>query len=165
MAISKDRLYELAGTSFGLGYSPVAPGSVGSLPAVGIYLIIAVFASRENHAALISAALLISCVLTVFLGNWAEKTWNKVDPRCFVLDEYAGFFFTVLLFRVDSILATALWGFVMTRIADIIKPPPANMLEQIPGGWGMLLDDLAASVWAGIVLIIGAALWPSLFAL
>jgi phosphatidylglycerophosphatase A len=164
MAISKERVFELACTSFGLGYSPVAPGSVGSLPAVGIFVLIGMLAPRHYHAALIAVALLCSCFLTVFLGNWAEKNWNKIDPRCFVLDEYAGFFLTVLVFRVDSVLATVVWGFVLTRIADIIKPPPANRLEEMPGGWGMLLDDLAASLWAGIILILLAALFPSLFA-
>jgi phosphatidylglycerophosphatase A len=80
-----------------------------------------------------------------------------------VLDEYAGFFTTVLLFRTESLMATAIWGFVFTRIADIIKPPPANRLEQESGGWGMLLDDVAASLWAGIALIFIAALFPWLF--
>jgi phosphatidylglycerophosphatase A len=163
MAISKERLFELACTSFRLGYSPFAPGSVGSLPAVAIFLLFGVLAPREYHAALIAMALLVSCFLTVLLGDWAEKRWDKVDPRCFVLDEYAGFFMTVLIFRADSLIATAIWGFVFTRIADIIKPIPANKLEAMPGGWGMLLDDVAASVWAGIALIFLAALFPAFF--
>ncbi|MBI5251281.1 MAG: phosphatidylglycerophosphatase A, partial [Desulfomonile tiedjei] len=136
MSTRKERVFELACTSFGLGLSPVAPGSVGSLPGVGIFILIAFLAPRDYHAALIAAALLVFSFLTVVLGSWAEKRWNGIDPRCFVLDEYAGFFLTILIFRVDSVLATAVWGFVITRIADIIKPAPARQLEQIPGGWG-----------------------------
>lgn len=163
MITRKDRVFELACTSFGLGLSPVAPGTVGSLPAVGIFVLIAILAPRQYHAALIAVALLVFSFLTVFLGTWSEKHWSKIDPRCFVLDEYAGFFLTILIFRADSVLATALWGFVLTRIADIIKPAPARQLEHFPGGWGMLLDDLAASVWAAIVLVLLAALFPALF--
>ncbi len=129
------------------------PGYGGKPAGVGVFVLIAVLAPRDYHAPLIAAALFVSCLLTVFLGTWSEKHWNRRDPRHFVLDEYAGLFLTFLIFRVDGVIATAVWGFVMTRIADIIKPAPARRLEELPGGWGMLLDDLAASLWAGIILV------------
>jgi phosphatidylglycerophosphatase A len=164
MGAWKDKVCELACTSFMLGYSPVAPGTVGSLPGVGVFVLIAILSPRDYHAPLIAAALFASCVLSVLLGPWAERHWNKRDPRYFVLDEYAGLFLTFLIFRVESVIATAVWGFVVTRIADIIKPAPARRLEELPGGWGMLLDDLAASLWAGIILVWLVPLFPSLFA-
>jgi len=158
----KDKLFVALCSSFHLGYSPVAPGTVGSLPAAGIYWIIAVFAAPENHTLYLSAALLISAGLTIGLGSWAERFWKK-DPRQFVLDEYAGYFLTVLLFRVPSVWLTIAWTFVFTRIFDILKPPPGRRLESLPGGWGILLDDLAASLYAAAALHLLKYGFPALF--
>jgi phosphatidylglycerophosphatase A len=163
MSSVADKIRELLCTSFGLGYSPYYPGTVGSLPAAGIFILVALTTPPEQYRYAMALVLLVTCCLCVLLGHWAEKRWNK-DPRYFVLDEYAGFFTTVLIFRVDSILATACWGFLMTRIFDIIKPFPAGQLESLPGGWGILMDDLMASVYSGVTLLVVAHYFPSLFA-
>lgn len=165
MTTWKDRLFHNICSSFHLGYSPFAPGTVGSLPAVGVYCFIAAFSGAELHVILLGVALIISCALTVALGPWAEAFWKKKDPSHFVLDEYAGYFLTVLLFRVPSIWLTAVWTFVMTRIFDILKPPPGRRLEALPWGWGILLDDLVASFYAAAVLHALAFLFPVLFGL
>jgi phosphatidylglycerophosphatase A len=138
---------------------------VGSLPAVGVYLLIATLGAVESHAILLGAALMVSCLLTVALGPWAEAYWNRKDPRHFVLDEYAGYFLTILLFRTPNIWLTAVWTFVVTRVFDILKPPPARRLESLPWGWGILLDDLVASLYAAAFLHALAFLFPILFGL
>jgi phosphatidylglycerophosphatase A len=160
----RDRIYENICNSGGLGNSRIASGTVGSFPAVIIYLLIAYLAPSAYHDALIACMLLISCALCVALGPWAEKRWNKKDPRNVVLDEYAGFFLTVLLFRTPNILLTAVWTFLMTRILDIIKPPPASNLEFLPKGWGILVDDLVASLYAVGALYLLKMFFPVLFA-
>jgi phosphatidylglycerophosphatase A len=159
----KDKLFANLCSSFQLGYSPFAPGTVGSLPAVAVYVAIAIFAPPEYHTALLAVMLLISSALCVLLGPWAESYWKKKDPRFVVLDEHAGFYLTVLLFRTHDILLTALWTFVMTRIFDILKPPPARQMEVLPHGWGVLMDDLMASLYAAGVLHILCMLFPRLF--
>lgn len=159
----KDELFVNLMSSFRLGYSPIASGTVGSLPAVLIYVLIWGLAPTDLHTALIGGALLISCVLCVALGPWAERYWGKKDPRQCVLDEWAGFFLTVLLFRVPSLLLTVVWTFLMTRIFDILKPPPANRLQSLPHGWGILVDDLMASLYAAAALHLLAVCFPWLF--
>ena len=152
-------------TSFGLGFAPVAPGTAGSLPGVALYLLVVLATPRAWHAWLIGAGLATACVEALALGSWAERHWGRKDPRPFVLDEVAGFLLTVLLFRVESVVATLIWAFCMTRLFDILKPPPVRQLEKLPAGWGMLLDDLFASVYAVLALYAAAALWPRLFGL
>jgi phosphatidylglycerophosphatase A len=114
---------------------------------------------------LILAALLLTCIIAVPLGYWAERHWGVHDPKYFVLDEVGGFLLTVLIWRTDQLPVTIVWAFLAARIADIIKPPPARTLEKLPGGWGILLDDLMSSVYAALALHLGMFYWPKLFLL
>jgi phosphatidylglycerophosphatase A len=159
----QDRIYEALCSSLWLGYSPVAPGTVGSLPAVLIFVLISLLAPQRLHTPLIAAVLVMTCIISVALGKWAERRWNKKDPRHFVLDEHAGFLVTVLLFRVPSLALTVVWTFVATRVFDIIKPWPASKMEVLPHGWGILMDDLVASLYAAAFLHVLAWFFPVLF--
>jgi phosphatidylglycerophosphatase A len=159
----RDRLFLLLGTSFGLAYLPIAPGTWGALPGPLIYLLIVGFAGPQAHTALIAGALAAVCVLTIALSPWAERYWQMKDPKKYVPDEVAGFLVTVLLFRTPDPWLTTVWAFVITRIVDIVKPPPARQLEALPGGWGILLDDVASSLYAALFLNIFASHLPGLF--
>jgi phosphatidylglycerophosphatase A len=161
----QDRICEALCTSFWLGYSPVAPGTVGSLPAVLIFVLIDLLAPRQIQTPLIGTVLVVICIISVALGKWAERNWNKKDPRHFVLDEHAGFLVTVLLFRVPSLALTVVWTFVATRVFDIIKPWPASKMEGLPHGWGILMDDVVASLCAAAFLHVLAWIFPALFGL
>ena len=152
MAKWRDRIYVLLGTSFYLGYLPGATGTFGALPGVAIYWLIAAFAAPWLQVWLLAAALAAVCALTVALSPWAERYWKKKDPGIFVTDEVAGFLGTVLLFRTDSVLLTILWAFGVTRVVDIVKVPPARQLERLPGGWGILADDLLSSLYSAGLL-------------
>ena len=147
----RDRLSFVVATCFGLGCSPVAPGTCGALLGVAVYVGIAEFSSARLHTILIALALLVSCAVTVALAPWAERYWAKKDSGNFVTDEVAGFLLTVL------------WAFPVTRILDILKVPPAKQLERLPAGWGVVADDLMASLYAAIVLHVAAYLFPHLF--
>jgi len=159
----RDRILAIAGTAFGLGYAPVAPGTAGTLGGVAIFVLVVLTAPAAFHTWLLALMLLAVCVLTIGLGPWAERYWHKKDPRAFVLDEVAGFLLAVLLFRVPNILLTVAWVFVCSRVLDVVKPPPARQLERLPGGWGVLADDLCASLYAAVLLHILAAFFPVLF--
>jgi phosphatidylglycerophosphatase A len=111
----------------------------------------------------LTSILAASCVLAIKYGGWAESYWKRKDPRHFVLDEFASFFLTVLIFETPNPFVTAFWAFFATRVLDILKPPPIKRLEQLPDGWGMLLDDLAAAIYAGLLLKLSAYLFPDLF--
>jgi phosphatidylglycerophosphatase A len=139
---------------FGLGYSPIMPGTCGALVGPAIYIPLALAVPQEPlQTALIAAALLVWCWITVALGGWAETYYGKKDSQTFVTDEVAGFLLTVLLFH-DSTqpVLTTLWAFPVTRIIDIVKIPPSRRLEHLPRGWGVLADDLMGSVYAAALL-------------
>lgn len=153
-----DSIKAALGTAFGLGYSPVAPGTAGSLLGVAVFIVIALASGgRPVEKVLLALALTVTCCIAVPIGDWAERYWKRKDPRCFVLDEVAGFLLTVLLFRGENLVLTTAWAFVVTRICDIVKPFPARRMERIPGGWGILLDDLVASLYAAAFLYV--VLW------
>ncbi|MHC4441619.1 MAG: phosphatidylglycerophosphatase A family protein [Planctomycetota bacterium] len=161
----RQTIFILVATSIGLGYAPIAPGTVGTLPAIVIYVVIVLAAPPELQPWLIALALLVVCFLTVALSPWAERYWKKKDPKNFVTDEVAGFLATVLLFRAPNLWLTVIGAFVVTRIADILKPPPCRQLERLPRGWGILADDLMASVYAAGLLHIMALCFPEIFGL
>lgn len=150
-------------TALGFGYSPKIPGTVGTIPAVAGFLVIMKTVPPERQTLAIAIALGLACLISVALGPWAEKKWGRKDPKQFVLDEVAGFFLTVLLYRGPSLMVTTVAAFLATRIFDILKLPPARRLEKLPQGWGILMDDLAASVHAAIVLNLLAISLPAYF--
>jgi phosphatidylglycerophosphatase A len=151
---------------FGLGYSPIMPGTCGALVGLAIYFPLAlVVPSEPLQTVLIAVALLIWCWITVDFGEWAETYYQRKDSQVFVTDEVAGFLFTVLLFHLpQQPVWTALWAFPVTRIIDILKVPPARRLEKLPAGWGVLADDLLGSIYAAIVLHAGYWCWHWLYA-
>ena len=163
MSNRRDRVFAVLSTAGGFGFSPFAPGTAGTLPAVAIYLVIASLTPPDSQTVLIAVALAVSCILCVALGTWAERYWGRKDPRAFVLDEVAGYFLTVLLFRSSGVLATAVWAFFASRAFDVLKPWPASRMEPLPGGFGILLDDLVASVYAAAFLHAVAYFLPWLF--
>lgn len=136
----------------GLGYlSP--SGTWGSAGALLVYLPF-LFAFGNATAAWIVAAVLAvaGCIISVWAGPWAVDYFKSKDPKPFVLDEAVGMWISVIAlpdFRGQWQLPL-LSVFVVWRIMDIIKPPPARQLESLPHGWGILMDDVAAAVYANL---------------
>ncbi len=148
----------------GLGYSPVMPGTCGALLGPAIYIPLALAVPAEPlQTVLITVALLIWCWITVALGPWAERYYQKKDSQIFVTDEVAGFLLTVLLFHPSPPHITTLWAFPVTRVIDILKIPPARRLERLPAGWGVLADDLLGSVYAAAALHLLRFMVPAWF--
>lgn len=147
------RLLVVVASCFGLGYSPIMPGTCGALLGPLIYIPIGLFVPEPWQTAAIALWLLFWCWLTVALGTWAETYYLTKDSQIFVTDEVAGFLMTVLLFHLpEQPVLTTLWAFPVTRVIDILKVPPAKRLERLPAGWGVLADDLLGSVYAAGVL-------------
>ncbi len=140
-------------TGLGLGYAPFAPGTFGSAGAVGVYAL-AVWALPSRYCALGVMAIVAAffSVVCVALGPFTEKAFGKKDPGQCTSDEWAGQ--AVAMLGLPMIGAGA-WitcavGFAAFRLFDITKPPPVRQLEKLPQGWGVLVDDLAAGVYANI---------------
>ena len=132
-----------------LGCSPVAPGTVGTLGGVAI-----AWALRDSEHYLLWTALV--CVVLYVLGrslaSWAEERAGK-DPGIFVLDEVIGYLITVAWLKGPSLVTLAL-GFAVFRFFDVLKPPPARRMERIPGGDGILLDDVVAGLFGFGVMVV-----------
>jgi phosphatidylglycerophosphatase A len=131
-------------TALGTGYVPMAPGTFGS--AVGLLL----WWLLPSAAVPQLAAIVIVFALGSWSGSVAERHFNRTDPGPVVLDEVLGMQITLFMNPVGW--AGALIGFLLFRIADIIKPYPANRLEALHGGFGIMADDAMAAVYSNIAL-------------
>jgi phosphatidylglycerophosphatase A len=142
-------------TVFGIGYVPFAPGTFGS--AAGL----AVFAAVRAAGGPVVEALTI--VLVFLVGAWAataaETHFGHIDPGPVVIDEVLGMLVTLAFLPVS--VTGALVGFVLFRVFDVIKPPPCNSLEALPGGWGVMSDDLMAGIYACVCVRLLAWLAPT----
>ena len=163
--VRREFIRPLIATCFGLGLSPIMPGTCGALLGPAFYIPLALaFRNEPLQTASIAVTLFVWSWITVALGGWAETYYQRKDSQKFVTDEVAGFLLTVLLFHdAARPVLTTLWAFPVTRIIDIVKIPPARQLEKLPRGWGVLADDLLGSVYAAIVLHLLKAAAPSWF--
>ena len=135
---------ELLATCFYVGYIPGAPGTYASFLAVCALLIAGDAAFRAGWFVLLGVV-----VLAVFALSRAEETFGANDPRPAVLDEFAGMWLSMILCGSAAWLPLGV-AFVAFRALDIFKPWPIRALERL-GGWrGIIADDLAAGLIAGI---------------
>lgn len=138
------RLARLVATAGGLGDAPVAPGTVTSLPVA-----LAVWWIAPGPAGLLA----LTAAVTV-VGIWAagreEARVGVRDPSTIVVDEVAGML--VALVAVPAGLGWALAAFFLFRAFDVWKPWPIDRLQDLPGGWGVVSDDLLAGVYANLLL-------------
>ena len=141
-----------ASSGFGPGLIPFAPATMASVAmAAALFL-------AAHHLAF-SYLLALTVVVTavgVPVGASAERVGSGKDPKWFVLDEYAGM---AIVFLVNPItLTTCVAGFVLFRVFDVLKLWPADWCENLRGGWGIMLDDVFAGLYAGIILAIFRAI-------
>jgi phosphatidylglycerophosphatase A len=137
------------------GYSPIAPGTVGSAAGLVAYLLVWWTRSPFLEAGLIA--------VTFAGGTWAathaERYFGGIDPGPVVIDEVLGMLVTLAFIPVGW--SAAIVGFVVFRVFDVIKPFPADRLETFHGGFGIMADDAMAGVYANIVLRILMWLVPA----
>ena len=142
----------LIATGFFSGYSSFAPGTVGSGVALAIYCLLPPLNPWAWGGLLIGLFF-----VGVYTSGACEKSWGK-DPRCVVIDEFVGFFVTVSLLPQSVLMGIV--GFFVFRILDIIKPPPARQAEALPGGWGIVADDVVVGIYGHLILILWLAFAP-----
>ncbi len=161
------RFRKLIVTGLGTGYLPVAPGTWGSAAVAGVLLLAAWGSGGRWYC--VSGTMAIVGVLAaaacVGLGRFAEQAFGRKDPSEVTIDEWAGqavaYMFLPLGAGPRGWLIAAAAGFVAFRVLDIVKLPPARRLEKLPGGWGILMDDLAAGLYANIICQVVLRLWLS----
>jgi phosphatidylglycerophosphatase A len=132
-------------TGLGAGYSPLVPGSAGSL--VGLLLF---WPMRGWPFAWQAAACASLFVVGAVAAGRVAKRAGLEDPGSVVVDEIVGMWITLLLVPITS--WTVIGGFLLFRALDVVKPYPARDLEDLHGGVGIMADDVAAGVYANLVL-------------
>lgn len=155
-------------TWFSLGNSKKAPGTIGTLGAIPLYLIINslrnLIGDEKLYNSLYFLFLIAFFVLCVYLCNKAEKDIYKAkDPQAIVIDEVLGFMTTMFLINPkgigDTILSVIL-GFALFRFFDISKLGPINTSQNLKDGVGVVADDFLAGIAANIVLVlVSGLLW------
>ncbi len=148
-----DFMARLVATGLGSGHSPFAPGTVGSAVALLLFWPIA-YAPWTTQ--------LTACAIAIVLGTAAAgrvaKSVGKKDPGIVVVDEVAGQWITLLTQPLT--VPVALAGFLLFRFFDVVKPWPARELERLPGGLGIVADDVAAGIYAHLALRVVLLVFP-----
>jgi phosphatidylglycerophosphatase A len=151
--ISRRDAVLVAATGLYVGRIPWAPGTAGSL--LGLPIIYAL--SRLSPAGAAVGCLVLTAA-AVWIAGAAERRLGVRDPGCIVIDEIAGM--TAALLWIPLSPGSAAAGFLLFRLFDIWKPPPVSTLERrLSGGWGIVMDDIAAGLMANIALRIGLAVY------
>jgi len=133
-------------TGFYVGYIPFAPGTFGTLVGLPFCLL---FALISTKAAFVLTFIFIG--IAIGIAHQAEKYLQKKDPGPIVIDEMAGILVTFWAIPFNA--ETAVMGFYIFRILDIAKPAPIRYLEKhLPGGAGIVLDDVLAGIFANLIL-------------
>ena len=145
-------LHLLLASGFYSGYAPIAPGTCGTVVAMLLACVgYNLYPPMANKMPVLCLAVLVtafgiySCNYLLGANHFGE---DEKDPSQIVIDEFAGYF--VSLLGVGSSLAHLLLAFVLFRIFDISKLPPVKQLERLPRGYGIMLDDVAAGVYAAL---------------
>jgi phosphatidylglycerophosphatase A len=151
--------FAVAFASFGyVGFAPVAPGTAGAAAAIPLFLLL-----RRVHSPWLEVAV---CAVIVVAGAWsarlAERALGVEDPGPVVIDEVVGMLVSLLF--LPGTWPVILAAFVAFRVFDILKPWPAGRLEHVPGGWGVMADDVMAGVYANLTVQLLLWLRPGLLA-
>ena len=143
--MKKDAIFKFIATLGPLGYSPIAPGTVGSALACLIYIVF------HPDVLLLSIIIPVGFIAGVLVSDRTERFLNEKDSSHIVVDEFVGYLVSVFL--IPFCIPNAILAFLLFRAFDIIKPTPIRQLERrIPGGLGIMIDDILAGVCANLVL-------------
>jgi len=142
-----EKLITFLATGFYSGLSPFAPGTAGTL--VGVLICLLCLPMPLILRLLFVLALL---ALSFYVAGEAEKIYQKKDDQRIVIDEVIGLQITMLPVAINGLNLCA--GFVLFRIFDILKPFPVRNLQKLPGGWGVVADDVGAGIYAGVILFV-----------
>jgi phosphatidylglycerophosphatase A len=138
-----------------LGYVPVAPGTFGSAAGLVVYAAV----RWSGSPALELAVIILLFAIGVWSSSVAERHFGGIDPAPVVLDEVVGTLITLALLPVN--ITGAIVGFLLFRLFDVIKPWPANRLEALHGGLGIMADDAMAGVYGNLAMRLLVMLVPA----
>ena len=140
----------LTATCLGLGNLRPGPGTWGSLAATLVWLVLSRGIAGKLQPAVLGCCILIVVVAGIPAATVVARSSGRKDPEEVVIDEVAGQWITLLFAPVSW--KTLLAGFILFRGFDILKPPPVRQLERLPEGTGIVVDDVAAGIYALAVM-------------
>jgi len=138
------RVIKFTTSFFYLGHSPFMPGTLGSLAGLIIYLVV------KDKLPIYAVSLLLLFILGMLFSSEAERIYKRKDAQMIVIDEACGMMLS--LFLVPYSLWIMILGFVLFRVFDIIKPPPARAIEKFSGAFGIMFDDIIAAIYTNFIL-------------
>ena len=141
------KIIKFLACGFGSGLAPVAPGTFGTLAGVPICL----FCLPLPWLGRLLVVLALTA-LSIYVAGYAEGIYQKKDDQRIVIDEIIGLQVTMLPVTITALHLFA--GFVLFRLFDILKPFPLNNLQRLPGGWGIVMDDVGAGIYAGVAMLL-----------
>ena len=140
----------LVATFFGIGHLHPGPGTWGSAATVLLWAVLAHFLPVNAQAPTVIALAIVITLVGIPAATRVARAAGKKDPQFVVIDEVAGQL--IALIAAPLKWKTFLAGFILFRAFDIIKPPPVRQLEKLPEGTGIVLDDVAAGLYALVVM-------------
>lgn len=132
-------------SGFGAGYLRPFAGTWGSI----LPLVLGWFVATTLSQSWLLLVTLAVIPVAFYSSHIGQREWGH-DAKRITIDEFAGMLVTIL--GLPTIWWVYLMAFVSFRVCDILKPPPARQLEKLPGGWGVTADDLAAAIYANIIV-------------
>jgi phosphatidylglycerophosphatase A len=147
-------LIRLGATFFFTGHFPLAPATFASLVTLLLWRLL-----PQAPGWMLLAIVAVVSAAAVPLAGRAERIYGH-DGKPIVIDEVAGALLTVA--GLAHTWPVAIAGFLLFRVLDVVKPPPAYQLQSLPRGWGILADDLAAGLYGNLLLRLATLLWPAL---
>ena len=142
----RDKSVMFFATGCFIGNTPFAPGTFGTILGLPLCFLLA-----ETELPVAVFLIVIFIIFAVLIAHNAEKILKKNDPGCIIIDEIAGIVVTFIGLKFNII--SALTGFIIFRFFDILKPFPIRFLEEkVPGGAGVVIDDIMAGIYSNLVL-------------
>jgi phosphatidylglycerophosphatase A len=145
---------KIGASCFFLGYIPFASGTIGSLLTVAALFFASnqlAFITGPENAVTYWWAIITLTAISFFLCDKGKETFGEEDPKQSIFDEVVGQFITFFMIPIN--IRTLILGFVLFRFYDIIKPFPVYRLEELEGGIGVTMDDVAAGILANVTLM------------
>lgn len=138
------KIIKVTTSFFYLGHSPFMPGTLGSLAGLLIYFVV------KDRFLIYAFSLLFLFMLGVIFSSEAERIYKRKDAQMIVIDEACGMMLSMFLIPYN--LWIMLLGFILFRIFDILKPPPARAIEKFAGAFGVMFDDIIAAIYTNLIL-------------
>ena len=145
--------HKLIATSFGAGFSPVAPGTMGALVAVLVWYLLSLCMDYCALQWTLAGLITVFTVLGVWSATVSERYWGE-DPSKVVMDETVGEWIALLAVPAGGHWVYIVAAFVLFRFFDILKPLGVRSMEKLKGGYGIMADDILSGIYAAVVMLL-----------